>query len=301
MAGVAVRSVDAGWIADSNGNRLMPQQSVSKLWVAMTVLDAVDQGRLSLDSPVSITTNDLTLFHQPLAALVKADAPYQTTVRELFQRAMTQSDNLANDSLLRRVGGPAAVRDFLERNALANIRFGPGERLLQSRTAGLEWRQSYAYGRAFYQARAALPAPVRMKAYQDYVADPPDGAAPLAIAAALTRLKQGRLLSPASTSYLISTMQASKTGKLRLRGGVPAGWSFGHKTGTGQDLLGRTAGYNDVGLLTAPDGRSYAVAVMIGDTGRPNQERMKLMQAVVTAIVASHDGPSYAATGAPGR
>ena len=35
---------------------------------------------------------------------------------------------------------------------------------------------------------------------------------------------------------------------------------FGHKTGTGQELSGRATGYNDVGLLTAPDGRTYAEA-----------------------------------------
>ena len=83
-------------------------------------------------------------------------------------------------------------------------------------------------------------------------------------------------------------MQSSHTGKQRLRGAVPPGWQFGHKTGTGQDLGGRTAGYNDVGILVAPDGRAYALAVMIGDTRKSIQERQALMQAIVTVIVAQH-------------
>lgn len=83
-------------------------------------------------------------------------------------------------------------------------------------------------------------------------------------------------------------MESSHTGKQRLRGAVPAGWTFGHKTGTGQDLAGRTAGYNDVGLLIAPDGRSYAIAVMIGDTPKPIPARQALMQAVVASVVANH-------------
>lgn len=288
LAGIAVRSVDEGWAIESvDADRRMPQQSVSKLWVAMTALDAIDRGKLTLDTPVTIRRQDLTLFHQPIASLVKADG-YHTTVRELLQRAMTQSDNTANDSLLRTVGGPAAVRSFIQRKGLGNIRFGPGERLLQAGTAGLTWRQDMAMGRAFEAARAKLPADVRQAAYQRYVADPVDGAAPSAIADALARLKRGDVLSPASTDYLIRTMNSSKTGKYRLRGAVPPGWTFGHKTGTGQDLRGRTAGYNDVGLLTAPDGRTYALAVMIGDTRRPIQERQLLMQAVVAAIVANH-------------
>jgi beta-lactamase class A len=110
----------------------------------------------------------------------------------------------------------------------------------------------------------------------------------LAIAGALAKLKQGKLLSPNSTQYLMGTMELSHTGKQRLRGAVPPGWTFGHKTGTGQDLGGRTAGYNDVGFLIAPDGKAYSIAVMIGDTPRPIPARQALMQAVVEAVVATH-------------
>lgn len=285
--GIAVRSIDRDWQVAANGDLPLPQQSVSKLWVAMTVLDAIDHGRARLDDPVTVTREDLTLFHQPIAAMVKGDG-YKATVGELLQRALTQSDNTANDRLLRFVGGPEAVRDFIRRKDLGTIKFGPGERLLQSQTAGLSWRPEYATGNGFVRARARLPTDARLKAFDRYVADPPDGAAPVAITGALAQLKRGALLSQPSTQYLIATMESSKTGRQRLRGAVPPGWSFGHKTGTGQDLGRRTAGYNDVGILTAPDGRSYALAVMIGDTPRPVAERQLLMQAVVAAVVASH-------------
>ncbi len=286
--GVAVKSIDQGWCVDSSGDQRLPQQSVSKLWVAMTVLDFRDAGRLKLDDPVTLRREDITLFHQPVAALIKGEQGYQTTVGDLLQRALTMSDNTANDRLLRFVGGPNAVRDFIRRKGLGDIRFGPGERLLQSQTAGLTWQPSYAFGNAFAIARDRVPRPERIAAFERYVADPPDGAAPVAIADALARLKRGDLLSKSSTDYLIGTMESSRTGKQRLRGAVPMGWSFGHKTGTGQDLGGRTAGYNDVGLLIAPDGRSYAIAVMIGDTPKPIAERQALMQAVVASVVANH-------------
>lgn len=286
--GVAVRSVDQGWTIDSNGDQRLPQQSVSKLWVAMTVLDQRDSGRLNLDDPVTVRPEDLTLFHQPIAALVKGEEGYQTTVGGLLQRALTMSDNTANDRLLRYVGGPTAVRAFLQRKGLDNIRFGPGERLLQAQTAGLTWKPDFARGNAFAQARAKLPTLDRIAAFERYISDPPDGAAPVAIANALARLKRGDLLTKASSDYLIGTMESSRTGKMRMRGAVPPGWSFGHKTGTGQDLGRRTAGYNDVGLLIAPDGKSYAIAVMIGDTPKSIPERQALMQAVVASVVANH-------------
>jgi beta-lactamase class A len=288
--GIAVRSVDQGWATDANGDVRLPQQSVSKLWVAMTVLDYRDQGRLSLDDKVVVTRDDFTLFHQPIAALVKGDG-YHTTIGELLQRALTMSDNTANDKLLRYVGGPESIRGFIARHGLGNIRFGPGEKLLQSYTAGMTWRPEYQSPGAFEAARSRIPAASRVQAFDRYVADPIDGAAPAAIAGALAKLKRGELLSPSSTDYLIGTMESSHTGKQRMRGAVPPGWSFGHKTGTGQDLLGRTAGYNDVGLLMAPDGRAYALAVMIGDTPRPIPARQELMQHVVEAVVASHGIP----------
>lgn len=290
VSGVAVTSVEDGWTATANARRRMPQQSVSKLWVSMAVLDAVDRGKIRLDDPLTISRADFTLFHQPVAALVKGDVGYTATVGEIIRRAMQMSDNTCNDKLLRLVGGPQVVRDFIARKQLGAIRFGPGERLLQAGTAGLEWKPAYSMGNAFAQARARLTPAVRQAAYESYIKDPPDGAAPEAIANALSRLKRGDLLSPASTEWLLRTMAGARTGKARVRGAVPAGWQYAHKTGTGQDLRGRTAGFNDVGILTAPDGRSYALAVMIGDTPRPIRERQMLMQAVGTAIIASHGG-----------
>jgi beta-lactamase class A len=83
-------------------------------------------------------------------------------------------------------------------------------------------------------------------------------------------------------------MSGTRTGRARFKAAVPPGWSLAHKTGTGQDLGGRTAGFNDIGILTAPDGKAYSLAVMIGDTARVPRERQLLMQAVVAAIVANH-------------
>ena len=286
--GIAVERIDAGWTVSYNGGELFPQQSVSKLWVAMTMLDAVDRGKVSLTMPITIRPDDLTLFHQPIAAMVKNNDGYTTSLVDLFNRAMTRSDNTANDTILRTVGGPTAVNGFLARRFIANIRFGPGERLLQSKTAGLDWSQDYAQGRRFYTARANLPRSVREKALDAYLDNPPDGAAPLAIVHALAKLKRGEMLSPTSTRLLLDTMAEAKTGPQRVKGGVPDGWRYAHKTGTGQDLPPRSTGYNDVGIMTAPDGASYAIAVMIGSTTVTIPERWALMQAVSRTVAGLH-------------
>ena len=292
--GIAVRSVDEGWWTGWKADELYPQQSVSKFWVALTAMDAVDKGRVTLNDRVSLGRDDLTLFHQPIAARVLGGG-HTTTLGALLYEAITKSDNTANDKLMRSIGGPDAVRSFIARHNIVQVRFYDGERALQSRIAGLIWSQNYSIGDAFYKARNALPYAVRKAAFDRYVADPYDGAAPSAIVGALARLKRGELLSPASTARLLSIMGNTKTGANRLKGGLKPGWSLSHKTGTGQVLGSVQAGYNDIGILTAPDGRSYAVAVMIKRTSTPLPTRMALMNNVVRAVIDSHEARSGAA------
>ena len=282
--GIAVRDVQSGWTTSYDGNTFFPQQSVSKFWVALTALDKADRGQLSLSRPVTLTKADITLFHQPIAAQIGANG-YTTTIESLMTRALQQSDNTCNDAVLWRSGGPEAVRAFLRNKGLVGIRFGPGERLLQSGIAGMQWRQSYAYGGGFYAARNAVPATVRRAAFERYIKDPIDGATPLGIVDALARLKRGELLSPGSTRKLLSIMSNTKTGPQRLKGGLAPGWRLAHKTGTGQVLGGVQAGYNDIGVITGPDGRSYAVAVMIRRTSAPLGQRMAAMQNTVRAVI----------------
>ena len=283
-AGIAIRAIDDGWTAEAGARQRMPQQSVSKLWVAITVLDQRDKGRLRLDDPITLTAGDLTLFHQPIAGLVAKSGSYTTTVASLLFRALTQSDNTANDRLLTLVGGPSAVRAMIREKQLGDIRFGPGERLLQAGTAGLTWSQAMAAGGAFEAARARLDPTVRAAALQAYIMDPPDGAAPLAIADALARLARGELLSETSTRLLLTTMGETKTGRARLKSALAPGWELAHKTGTGQELGRRNAGFNDVGILTAPDGKRYAIAVMVGDTMRPMSDRQALIRNAALAL-----------------
>ena len=287
VLGVAVMRTDGTWLFSHQAGQHFPQQSVSKLWVALAVLEAVDAGRLKLDQTVRIMPDDLTLFNQPIATLVDDDG-YETTVLDLLNRAMTKSDNTANDRLLSLVGGPDKVRAMLVAKGLSGIRFGSGERAMQSKVAGLTWDQSYSKGFAFQAARAKLTPEARLKALETYLETLPDGATPQGIVSALAKLKRGELLSASSTQLMLSMMDEAITGKQRIKGGVPYDWKYGHKTGTGQSLSGRDTGYNDVGIMTAPDGTSYVVAVMIAQTRVGVPTRQAMMQAVAAVIAANH-------------
>ena len=141
-----------------------------------------------------------------------------------------------------------------------------------------------------FEARDALPPDVRKAAFERYVDDPYDGAAPSAIVAALARLKRGELLSPGSTALSARHHEPHQDRREppegRPRAGLGTQPQNRHRPGARRRSQ---AGYNDIGILTAPDGRSYAVAVMIKLTSVPLPVRMELMNNVVRAVIAQHD------------
>ena len=287
--GIAVAQAGCDWTVGTRTDQYFPQQSVSKLWVAISTLDAVDRGQMRLDEPLTLRPEDQVVFNQPLRWTVLKQGSLTLPAQQLMADALSLSDNMANDKLLWRIGGPDHVRAVLSQRGITGVRFGPGERLLQSHIAGLTWTPDLATGFNFETARAKLPIGLRTNLLSAYIDDPLDGATPAGIAGALGKLARGELLSHASTDVLLGIMQHSKSGPMRLKGAVPPGWTVYHKTGTGQELAGVATGYNDVAVFQAPDGTRYGVAVLIGETRLPIKARMEMMQAVSRAVVAAHD------------
>jgi beta-lactamase class A len=281
--GVAVIDVKRGWTAQVAGYKTFPQQSVAKLWVAVAFLDAVDRGRFKLDDTVLVTKADTGVFHQPILAEV-GKVGKRFTYAELLERAITQSDNAADDILIRTLGGADAVQATLDAKHVA-AKIGASQPELQSRIAGIEWKPEYAGGYKFQAAREQLPMTVRRAALDAYLADPLDGASPLGTVQALNALHHGQLLRPETTALLLDMLSRTKTGPMRLRGGLPADWTIAHKTGTGQVMGLLATATNDVGFLTAPDGHTYAVAVFIASTNKPVPERLAFLQSIAAAVV----------------
>jgi beta-lactamase class A len=282
--GMAVMDVGSGWVASVDGGGVYPQQSVSKLWVAISVLDAVDQGRLRLDQQVVMQDRDRSVFFQPLTALIRKEG-YPLSIHDLLGHALSESDNSANDKLLSLVGGADGVLKVLQRKGLAGLKVGAPEHELQSAIAGLTWDPAYGRGRVFEEVRSHLPTSVRDAALKAYLDDPADGVSPASIAKALAALKRGEVLSPGSTAVMLDLMAKARTGPRRLKGGLPHGWAIAHKTGTGPDWRGASVGINDVAVITAPDGHDYAVAVMIRRTSKGVPARLEMMQQVSRAVV----------------
>ena len=103
----------------------------------------------------------------------------------------------------------------------------------------------------------------------DFEADPRDHATPLAMLQLLLAIDGGTAMSPESREFLLGVMSRTRTGAGRLKGLLPKGTPVAHKTGT----VGGIA--NDVGYVTLPDGRRFAIAVFTNssETSVSDRER----------------------------
>jgi beta-lactamase class A len=270
------------------GDRAFPMHSVMKLLIAVTVMDQVDQRRLKLDDPVVVRRADASGGVEPIIDKIPASGSYQTTIDAVLTSMVVDSDSAACDLLLARLGGPATVREALARKGLSGMRLDRDERHQGAAMDGLVWRPTMADPAAMKKALAAVPAARRLAAFEAYLKDPRDKASPAAMALLLQRLSDGRLLSPASTDHLLGVMAQTRTGQDRLKAGLKAGWSLAHKTGTGGVRQGLSAGANDVGVLTAPDGGKVVVAAFVTNTRAPMAEQERLIAAMAHAVVDSY-------------
>jgi beta-lactamase class A len=106
------------------------------------------------------------------------------------------------------------------------------------------------------------------------------------MAALLFDLAGGKLLSPASTRFMLEVMRQTATGTDRLKAGVAPGWTLGHKTGTSGTWRGVTAATNDAGILESPAGKRSAVVVFIADSDSSAESRAGVMARIAAWAIA---------------
>lgn len=236
--GVAAIDLSSGRSLSILGDQPFPMASTSKIAIAATYLDLVDQGKLKLDDRFPL------MIPQPSARFSSTAAPVKPgallTAERLIDLAITRSDNPATDALLAAVGGPAAVNRWIRKAGLSGMRLD---------------RDIATLVRDDGEFNPATTVDLR------------DSSTPEAMVQLLAGLYQGRWLSKSSNAVLMSAMERCLTGKRRLPGLMPQDVRVAHKTGT----LNNTS--SDVGIIHTPDGRAIAVAVYVtGQGNRANRD-----------------------------
>jgi beta-lactamase class A len=215
-----------------HGKDHFPMQSVFKFHLALTVLHKIDQRQLSLDQRVFVSKEDVTpKMYSPLRDQYP-DGNVSVTVRELLMDAVSLSDNVACDVLFRLVGGTAVVNRYIHSLSIREVSIVATE---------AEMHQAW---------------PVQYKNWTT----------PAAAVALLQKFDTGRILSPASRTFLWDCMTKSVKAD-RIRGLLPAGTVVAHKPGTSDTNEQHiTAATNDIGIVVLPDGRHLVIAVFVSDS-----------------------------------
>lgn len=229
--GVTATVIETGESVTLNGEQQFPMQSVYKFPIAMAVLAQVDQGNLKLDQKIRIEASDIVRDSQVLA---ENSQGREFRLAELLQYMVSKSDSTACDALLRLIGGPQRVVEYLSSLGINHIVVANTENEIQ-----------------FGQDLTLQ--------YRNYAT--PDAAVDL-----LRAFHEGRGLSESSQAALRQWMTETSTGPNRIKGLLPEGTVVAHKTGTSATVDGVTAATNDVGLVTLPKGQHLAIAVFVSDS-----------------------------------
>lgn len=230
--GVAATVLETGQSVALNGDEQFPMQSVYKFPIGMAVLAQVDQGKLNLEQRVQVETNDFVseLQHSP----IRDENPQgvELSVAELLRYMVSESDGTACDVLLRLIGGPEIVSEYLRNLDINNI----------------------------------IVANTEKEIGQDKSVQYRNWATPHGTVRLLRKLHEGQGLSESSQALLLQLMSETPTGLKRIKGRLPEETVVAHKTGTSRTVDGITAATNDVGLISLPNGNHMAIAVFVSDS-----------------------------------
>ena len=216
--------------------------STFKLFLAAYVMQTVQQGRDRLDRAVPITAADMV----PHGPVTQPAIGRTLTLEELCKATVEISDNPAANILIRELGGLAAFQQWY-------------------RSIG---DQVTRVDRMETELNTALPGDMRdTTTAEQYVAN-------------LDEVLRGNLLSAAHLQLLVRWITETPTGAGRIKAGVPAGYTVGHKTGTGARST-----HNNIGIIWPPSGPSILICVFF--TGAQNAS-----PDAIDAVVA--DAPRHA-------
>lgn len=273
VAGVAARDMASGKQVFLNADQPFPMASTYKIPIAIALLSKIDAGELSLTDMIEID-DDEWVYSQVIAANF-IHAGVALSVANLLEVMITHSDNTATDVCLRLVGGPAEVNRRLAELGVEGISVDRSTADLLRDFYGIEaGRQNLAE-----IGRIARADPGRViTADAQFEADLLDKSTPRAMLYLLTKLFEGGALSDKSTEFLLGVMARTKTMPDRLGGLLPSHTPIAHKTGTVGGVV------NDVGYITLPDGRRFAIAVFTRGSDTPPAARERAIAEVARIL-----------------
>ncbi|MCB2089353.1 MAG: class A beta-lactamase [Sphingomonadaceae bacterium] len=202
-------------------DELFPHCSSFKFSLGTLLLARHEAGEINADEHVRWSQSDL-VSHSPFTTERLAQG---ATLRELARTAQITSDNTAANILLSRLGGPEGLTAFW--------------RSLGDTTSRLDRTETELNFVPLGEMR--------------------DTTSPRAMATTLLNILTRNVLSSGALAEQLQWTRDTKTGLRRTRGGLPAAWDKGDKTGTAF-APGMGSAYVDIGWFTPPGRAPFTYA-----------------------------------------
>lgn len=251
VVGVSVLGIEDRDTLTYNGYSRLVMHSVMKFPIAIAILHLVDSGKLSLDMLVHITKKDLRKnTYSPLRdKYPKGNA--DVSIRELLSYMVSLSDNCACDILLSILGGTQPVQDYIVRVGVRGVSIQASEADMAT-----AWEVQYT-----------------------------NWCKPAAMTKLLDYFYQDKTLTKTSTDFLYQLLKETTTGPNRIKALLPPGTIVAHKTGTSPtDEEGLSPATNDVGIITLPNGKHLALAIMVCNATNDEATREGVIARIAKAV-----------------
>lgn len=235
-----------------NGNKRFPMQSVFKFHIALAVLSEIDMGKLSLDQIIEIPKEELWKgFWSPLRDENPNGGSF--TIKKLIQYTVSQSDNTACDVLIRLIGTPKTVEEYIKKSGIEEIQIRFDEEEMQAK-----WENM------FQNWTTPNAASETLKLYFE---------------------NKNNLLSRSSYDFFWRTNKETTTAKGRIRGQLPEETIVAHKTGSSgtNKETGISGAVNNIGIVFLPDGTYFIMSVFVTDSKEDSKTNDKIIADIAKA------------------
>ncbi|MBF4467521.1 class A beta-lactamase, subclass A2 [Flavobacterium sp. LC2016-12] len=241
--GISIKSIEDKDTLSINGNLKAPMMSVFKFHIALTVLNQVDQGKLSLDQKIFIKKKDL---HENTWSPMREDYPegnIDLTLDKLLRYTVSHSDNNGCDILIDLVGGTKVVQKFINKQGIKDFVIKVNEKQMES------WKNLYV-----------------------------NTTTPLATTELLEKFYKGEVLKENTTQYLYQIMVETSRGLTWMKAGLPEGTELAHRTGiSGTNDNNLRVAMNDIGIVKLPNGKHFILSVYLKEITESQQDTEKII------------------------
>jgi beta-lactamase class A len=252
VIGFSVRHLESGDEISVNGHVRFKMASTAKVVIGAGVLAMVDRNNIRLDQIVEVSPRETEGLGEVAASLVHPGV--MLSVQNLIELMIVRSNNTATDSLLRIMGGPKVVAEWLQVLGITGLN-------VNSTFTELS-QQFYELGAdtlPYKEMRARFPHEADLDRYDELVRpqfedSDGDSSCPYAMTDFLSKtLATSEVLGQESRAFLTGALARCQTGEQRIKGLLPAAVPVCHKSG----YAGGTV--SDVGLVTLPQGRGRLI------------------------------------------